>query len=47
MPLNPKEKPLHWIGSAKKDLLAFPDEVIDEMGYVLGAVSRLRKLILT
>ena len=39
MPPNPKEKPLHWIGSAKKDLLAFPDEVIDEMGYALGAVQ--------
>src|SRR5665647_1883098 len=33
------EKPLHWVGSAKKDLLALPDEVIDGMGYALGAVQ--------
>jgi phage-related protein len=39
MPPNPKEKPLHWISSAKKDLLSFPDAVIDEMGYALGAVQ--------
>ena len=32
MPTNPHEKPLHWIGSAKKDLLNFPDAVIDELG---------------
>lgn len=36
---NVIEKPLHWVGSAKKDLLAFPDDVIDEMGYALGAVQ--------
>jgi phage-related protein len=23
------EKPLHWIGSSKKDLLAFPSAVVD------------------
>jgi phage-related protein len=39
MPPNLLEKPLHWIGSAKKDLLGFPDAVIDEMGYALGAVQ--------
>lgn len=33
------EKPLHWVGSAKKDLLALPDEVIDDFGYALGAVQ--------
>jgi phage-related protein len=33
------EKPLHWIGSAKKDLLEFPDDVVDELGYALGVVQ--------
>lgn len=31
-----REKPLHWVASAKKDYLAFPIEVQDEMGYALG-----------
>ncbi len=31
-----REKPLHWMASAKKDYLAFPTEVQDEMGYALG-----------
>ncbi len=31
-----REKPLHWVASAKKDYLAFPSEVQDEMGYALG-----------
>jgi phage-related protein len=30
------EKPLHWIGSAKRDYLAFPAEVQSDMGYALG-----------
>lgn len=30
------EKPLHWVGSAKKDYQAFPAEVQDDMGYALG-----------
>ena len=34
-----KERPLHWVGSAKRDLLDFPDEVIDEFGYSLGVVQ--------
>lgn len=33
------EKPLHWVGSAKKDLLAFPAAVVDDMGYALGVVQ--------
>jgi phage-related protein len=33
------EKPLHWVGSSKKDLLAFPEEVIDDIGYMLGVVQ--------
>ena len=28
-------KPLEWVGSAKKDLLAMPDTVMDVMGYAL------------
>ena len=34
------EKPLHWIGSAKRDLLGFPERIIDDLGYALGAVQR-------
>lgn len=30
-----EEKPLIWLASCKKDLLAFPDEVIDVIGYAL------------
>jgi phage-related protein len=33
------EKPLHWVGSAKKDLLAFPRDVIEDFGYALGVVQ--------
>jgi phage-related protein len=28
-------KPLRWVGSSKKDLLAFPDQVRREIGYAL------------
>ena len=31
-----REKPLHWVASAKKDYLGFPTEVQDDMGYALG-----------
>ena len=31
-----REKPLHWMGSAKKDCMAFPAGVQDDMGYALG-----------
>ena len=31
-----QEKPLHWVGSAKKDYQSFPSEVQDDMGYALG-----------
>lgn len=34
-----KEKPLHWVGSSKKDLLALPGDVMDDFGYALGAVQ--------
>ena len=34
-----KERPLHWVGSAKRDLLEFPGNVVDEFGYGLGVVQ--------
>jgi phage-related protein len=34
-----REKPLHWVGSAKKDYQAFPGEVQDDMGYALGVAQ--------
>lgn len=36
---KPPEKPLHWVGSAKRDLLRFPEAVIDDPGYALGVVQ--------
>lgn len=38
-PSTPSEKPLHWVGAAKKDLLAFPSDVVDDFGYALGVVQ--------
>jgi phage-related protein len=34
--LSEGEKPLDWVGSSKKDFLAFPEPVKDEMGKALG-----------
>lgn len=36
---SPPEKPLHWVGSSKKDLLTFPEKVVDDFGYALGVVQ--------
>ena len=36
LPILPSEKPLHWVGSAKRDYFAFPAEVQSDMGYALG-----------
>jgi len=33
------EKPLFWIGSAKRDLLAFPEAVQDEIGTALSVAQ--------
>ena len=33
--MTPPLKPLIWVGSSKKDLLALPDEVVDVFGYGL------------
>jgi phage-related protein len=35
----PGEKPLFWIGSSKRDLLAFPDAVKDEIGTALSVAQ--------
>jgi phage-related protein len=35
-PLARGEKPLDWVGSSKRDFLAFPDPVKDEIGNALG-----------
>ena len=39
MPITRSEKPLHWVGSSKKDLLTLPAEVVDDFGYALGVVQ--------
>ena len=33
------DKHVHWIGSAKRDYLAFPETVKGEMGYALGVAQ--------
>lgn len=33
---KPTEKPVHWVGSSKRDLLTFPEQVVSDMGYALG-----------
>jgi len=35
----PGEKPLFWIGSAKNDLLEFPEAVKDEIGVALSVAQ--------
>ena len=39
-PAGTNEKPLHWVGSAKRDLLALPTPVVADIGYALGAVQQ-------
>ena len=36
-------KPLEWVGSSKKDLLALPDVVIDVFGYALHLAQTGKK----
>ena len=36
-------KPLAWLGSAKRDLLALPEEVIDTFGYALHVAQTGKK----
>lgn len=33
-------KPMEWVGSSKKDLLAMPEEVIDVVGYALHLAQK-------
>ena len=33
------EKPLHWVGSSKRDFMAFPQDVVSDMGYALGVAQ--------
>ena len=33
------EKPLFWVGSSKRDLLAFPEEVQDALGTALSVAQ--------
>jgi phage-related protein len=37
--LAPSEKPLFWIGSSKRDLLAMPDPVVRQMGAALSVAQ--------
>lgn len=30
------EKPVHWLGSSRSDLLALPPDVVSHLGYALG-----------
>jgi phage-related protein len=32
----PEERPLHWVGSAKRDFLTFPGSIKDDIGNALG-----------
>jgi phage-related protein len=38
-PLSKGEKPVDWVGSSKRDFLAFPEAVKDEMGNALGVAQ--------
>jgi len=35
----PGEKPLFWVGSSKRDLLAFPEDVRDALGVALSVAQ--------
>ena len=39
----PKLKPLYWVGSSKRDLLALPEDVVDVFGYALYLAQTGRK----
>ena len=34
------DRSLYWVGSSKKDLLVFPDDVVSDIGYLLGVVQQ-------
>lgn len=33
------ERPVHWVSSARRDLLAMPEAVVDDFGYALGLIQ--------
>lgn len=33
------ETPVHWVGSSRKDLLAFPEQAVSDIGYALGVAQ--------
>jgi phage-related protein len=33
------ETPVHWVGSSKRDLLAFPEQAVADIGYALGVAQ--------
>lgn len=37
--LAPAERPLFWVGSSKRDLLAMPEPVVRELGTALGVAQ--------
>jgi len=37
--VDKKPSPVIWIGASKKELLEFPEEVVDEVGYILYRVQ--------
>lgn len=39
-PVYSTDRPLHWVGSSKKDLLDFPDDVVGDVGFALGVVQQ-------
>ena len=43
MPDAPPGKPLYWIGTSKRDLLALPEAVVDVFGYALYLAQIGRK----
>jgi phage-related protein len=36
-------KPLHWVGSSKKDLLSMPNDVVDVFGFALHLAQSGKK----
>jgi len=36
-------KPLHWVGSSKKDLLSMPNDVVDVFGFALNLAQSGKK----
>jgi len=36
-------KPLHWVGSSKKDLLSMPNDVVDVFGFALHLAQSDKK----